>query len=73
MEKLAIDGGKKTINYILPTVNDISGRNVFDVSTGHAADFSGVVYLGNMPGGVYIIKLETLQFERSALFVNTGR
>lgn len=72
--------GQAVVSFVLPcaedyqlTLYDISGRNVLDVSTGHAADFSGVVCLGNMPGGVYMIKLETTQFERSVLFVNTGR
>ncbi len=71
--------GQAVVNFSLPcaedyqlTLFDITGRNVLDVSTGHAADFSGFVSLENIPDGVYIIKLETPQFERSFLLVNTG-
>ncbi|MEA3267328.1 MAG: T9SS type A sorting domain-containing protein, partial [Candidatus Fermentibacteria bacterium] len=72
--------GQAVVSFTLPcaedyqlTIFDISGRNVLDVSTGHTADFSGFVSLQTIPAGVYILKLETSQFERSVLFVNTGK
>ncbi len=72
--------GQAVVSFVLPcaedyqlTLYDISGRNVLDVSTGHAADFSGFVSFQKIPSGVYVMKLETPQFERSVLFVNTGQ
>ncbi len=71
--------GQAMVSFTLPcaedyqlTLFDISGRNVLGASTGHTADFSGFVSLENIPGGVYIMKLETPQFKRSVLLVNTG-